>query len=297
MAGNRIRQVVRPAYNPLFDTVVYQRRKPQLRSRLMELPLTADYPFPVEAKLLRSVGVEPVMLDVGANTGIYSALLEDVVGTGNLYLFEPLPRLCVRLRRRFRGARVLNVALSNTTGTQTMRVPYIDGQRVDYRATLGGHTEPNQTGSDEITVRVEPLDGLVAGLGVDAIGFVKIDVEGHEDTVLDGATRTIDRFRPLLLVEIEARHHAFPISEIFARLEDLGYRGYYVDPETFTFPGTADFDVRRHQNEDDLVARRFLRYLNNFFFVPQAREGEFVAKAERFLAAEKDLVAQLPSQG
>ena len=293
MDGNRIKQAVRPAYNPLFDTVVYQRRKPQLRSRLMELPMTADYPFPVEAKLLRSVGVEPVMLDIGANTGIYSALLEDVVGARNLYLFEPQPRLCVRLRRRFRRAHVLNLALSNATGRQTMRVPYIDGERVDYRATLGSHTEQNQTGSEEISVRVAPLDDVVADLGVDAIGFVKIDVEGHEDAVLEGATRTIDRFRPLLLVEIEARHHTFPITEIFARLEDLGYRGYYVDPETFTFPGTAAFDVRRHQNEDDLVARRFVRYLNNFFFVPQAREGDFVAQAERFLAEEKRLVAEL----
>jgi FkbM family methyltransferase len=291
MTVTRLKHAVRPIYDPLFDTVVYQRRKPELRSRLMDLPLTPDYPFPVEAKLLRSLGVGPVMLDIGANTGIFSVLLEDVVGPGNLYLFEPLPRLCARLRRRFRRAHVFNVALSNETGTRTMRVPYIDGKRVDYRATLGAHNEPNQTGSDEIPVRVVPLDSVVADLAVDSIGFVKIDVEGHEDTVLDGAAQTIDRFQPLLLVEIEARHHTFPITEIFAGLEDRGYRGHFLDPETFTFPGTADFDVERHQSEDDLVARRFFRYLNNFVFVPEAREREFVAEAERFLAAEKRLAA------
>jgi FkbM family methyltransferase len=295
MDGSRIKQAIRPVYDPLFDTIVYQRRKPELRGRLMELPLTPDYPFPVEAKLLRAVGVGPAMLDVGANTGIFSALLEDVVGAGNLYLFEPLPHLCARLRRRFRRAHVYNLALSNETGTRTMRVPYIRGKRVDYRATLGAHTEPDQSGSDEISVRVAPLDTLVADLALDSVGFVKIDVEGHEDAVLDGATRTIDRYQPLLLVEIEARHHTFPITEIFARLEDRGYRGYYLDPSTFTFPGVADFDVQRHQREDDLVARRFVRYLNNFVFVPQARERDFVAKAEKFLEAEKQLVAESSS--
>src|ERR671916_3151185 len=115
MDGNRIKQAIRPVYDPLFDTVVYQRRNPELRSRLRDLPLTPDYPFPVEAKLLRSVGVGPVMLDIGANTGIFSVLLEDVVGPANLYLFEPLPRLCTRLRRRFRRAQVFNPALSKQT--------------------------------------------------------------------------------------------------------------------------------------------------------------------------------------
>jgi len=246
MDGSRIKQALRPIYNPYFDAVVYQRRKPELRGRLMDLPLTPDYPFPVEAKLLRAVGVGPAMLDVGANTGIFSALLEDVVGPDNVYLFEPLHHLCVRLRRRFRRARVFNLALSNETGTRTMRVPYIDGKRVDYRATLGSHSEPNQTGSDEIAVQVVPLDSVVADLSLDSVGFVKIDVEGHEHTVLDGATETIDRFQPLLLVEIEARHHTFPIAEIFARLEDRGYRGTTStrrrspsrERRTSTWPGT-----------------------------------------------------------
>ena len=68
-------------------------------------------------------------------------------------------------------------------------------------------------------------------------------------------------------------------------------RHLYMDPETFTFPGTAEFDVARHQDEADLVARRFVRYLNNFVFVPRETAPAFVAKAEAFLAREKELAA------
>jgi len=50
--------------------------------------------------------------------------------------------------------------------------------------------------------------------------------------------------------------------------------------------------VTRHQNEADLVARRFVRYLNNFVFVPAAREHAFVTKAEAFLTTEKTLAAK-----
>ena len=195
-------------------------------------------------------------------------------------------------RRRFRRAHVHNFALSNTTGTQTIRVPYINGERFDSRATLGSHSELHQTGADEIPVRLFPLDAIAKDLALDSLGFMKIDVEGHEHAVLEGATQTIDRFKPLLLVEIEARHHEFPITDIFATLETLRFRGHYVDAESFTLRETADFDAQRDQNEDDLVARQWVRYLNNFFFVHQAQEPDFVAKARGFLEAEKQLARQ-----
>ena len=296
MDGARIKHVIRPIYHLLTDTVGSRQKKSQLRRRLMRLPVTLDYPFDVEAKMLRSIGIRPAMLDVGANTGKYSSVLEDLVGSQNLYIFEPLPRLYPQLRRRFRRAHVFNVALSNADGTATIRVPYIDGQRFDSRATLSAHREPSQTGSDEISVQLFALDSIVHSMALDSIGFIKIDVEGHEDAVLAGAVQTIARFRPLLLVEIEARHHAFPIAEIFAKVESLGYKGYFIDPGALRLREIADFDVQRDQNQEDFVARRFVRYLNNFFFVPDEQEADFVAKARGFLEGERRLVKELTSR-
>lgn len=297
MDGKRIRRALGPIYHALFDTVGSRRKKSHLRSKLMRLPVTLDYPFDVEAKLLRSIGIKPAMLDVGANTGKYSYLLEDIVGPKNLYLFEPLPHLYRQLRRRFRRANVFNYALSNANGTRDIRVPYIDGTRFDTRATLSSYEEPSQTDKDEISVQLVTLDSIAQKVAFDSIGFVKIDVEGHEHAVLEGATQTITRFRPLLLIEIEARHHTFPITEIFSRIEGLGYKGYYIDPEAFSLRTLAQFDVQRDQNQDDLDARRFVRYLNNFFFVPEEQERDFTTKALGFLEAEKQLVAELDSPG
>lgn len=274
-----------------FSVWMPERTKASLRAKVMALPVNADYPYDVEAKLLRNIGIpRAVMLDIGANTGVYSALFEDAVGSDNLYLFEPLPHLQRYLKKRFPKAHVLEFALSEKQDKQFIRVPYINGKRYDSRATFNNHVEANQTGFDEYEVQFYPLDDVVKRMGLADIGFVKIDVEGHELEVLNGAVETLTQFKPLILIEIEARHHRFPIADVFSRFEAMGYKGYYVNPRTFELLGIDLFESGRDQNQQWLTSRQFLYYLNNFIFVPQESEGDFVRKATAFLEAEKRLV-------
>ncbi len=290
-----IKQILRPMYTRCFGALLAEREKNALREKVSALPVTEEYPFDVEAKLLRSIGMMPsVMLDIGANTGFYSAIMEDIVGSDNLYVFEPLPELSRYLRTRFKKAHVFDVALSEREETGRIRVPFIDGERYDTRASLNRHVEPNQTGFEEVDVRLIPLDHIVRKLQLKSIGFVKIDVEGHELEVINGGVETISRFKPLLLVEIEARHHRCPIADIFSRVEAIGYKGYYISPEHFELLRTEQFDADRDQNQEYLRRRQFLRYLNNFFFVPESNENDFVSKAIIFLESEKAVASNAP---
>ena len=228
MTVARIKHSLKQIYNVLFGSLVTRKEKAALREKVMALPITSSYPFDVEAKLLRSIGIEPsVMLDIGANTGFYSAILEDIVGSANLHLFEPLPHLHQYLKQHFKKARVFDFALSDKEGSQSIRIPFIDGKRFDTRATLNRHVEPNQTGFDEIEVRFFPLDTVAKKAQFGPIGFIKIDVEGHELEVLNGGAETINRFKPLILIEIESRHHKFPIERIFSRIKGMGYKGLF----------------------------------------------------------------------
>lgn len=267
-----------------------EKGKRALRRKVMSAPLDPEYPFDAELKLLRTIGIaSTVMLDIGANTGRYSAVLEDLVGAENLYLFEPLPHLCRQLRQRFHKAHVFELALSDKEGAQLIRIPFINGTRLDTRATFNRHVEPGQTGFDEVEVPLRPLDEVIKTSNFQAIGFIKIDVEGHELAVLRGGMDSLVRFKPLLLIEIEARHHPFPITRIFAELEGLGYKGCYVDPVALELRETSHFVADRDQNPECLKSRDFARYLNNFFFVPETAEKDFVAKVRSFLESEKRL--------
>jgi hypothetical protein len=163
-------------------------------------------------------------------------------------------------------------------------VPIISGKHVQSRATLNQHTEPAQTATREITVPGDTLDAFAQRNRFGPVGFIKIDVEGHELAVINGAATFLTTHRPLLLIEIEARHHQFPIETIFHRLETLGYHGYYVNPQTMTLLPVHEFVVARDQALQALIERRFSHYLNNFFFVHHHHEAGFVAHVRTYLA-------------
>ncbi len=214
MSFERLKKLLRPIYRRLgWDFNSREKRK--LQSEVSTLPLTEDYPYDPEAKLLRVIGIgrQPIF-DIGANTGIYSAVLEDIVGSSNLYLFEPIPQLCQHLKARFPRAHVFELALSDHEGSQLLRVPIIKGKHFYTRATLNQHTEIDQTGSEEIEVQLAPLDSVIESLRIESLGLIKIDVEGHELEVIKGAADTISRFKPWILIEIESRHHQNSIWKV-----------------------------------------------------------------------------------
>lgn len=264
--------------------------KALLREQVMTLPINAVYPYDPELKIIRALGLRsPGMLDIGANAGIYSAVLEDVAGD-KLYLFEPLPNLYDTLRKNFSPDHVFNLALSDCGGRASIRVPIIDGYRYETRATLNTHREPGESGFDEVSVELARLDSVVNYLQLQTLGFIKMDVEGHELEVINGGLETLQRFKPLLLVEIEARHHSFPISVIFEKLQSLEYEGFYFNPQDFHFNPIVNFDDARDQNETNLISRQFSKYLNNFFFVNACESENFLLRVKHFLSAEKLLL-------
>ncbi|WP_148863904.1 FkbM family methyltransferase [Marinobacter fonticola] len=282
-----LRTLLKKMYYRYYRPFKSSREKKHLRKQITDTTLSANCPFEIEAKLLRALDFRnSSMLDVGANVGFYSAALEDVFGAEHVYLFEPLPSLNKALRDRFPKSRVFDLALSNMTGRQKIRVPIIKGTLYDTRATLNDHQETGQTGAKEVEISLKPLDEVVDRELDGPVGLIKIDVEGHELQVIEGAIRTITEYHPLLLVEIEARHHKYPIEDIFRKIESLGYAGYFVSIGEYGLKRVALFH-NRDQNPEAFEAREFSKYLNNFFFVAHEKEAEFVRSVRSTLATEK----------
>jgi FkbM family methyltransferase len=214
------------------------------------------------------------VLDVGANMGLYSELLAPAVSDQELFLFEPIPQVALRLRRRFPAAKVIEAALSDHEGEGVLRIPYIDGRLRTTRATTSDHDEPGLTGYEDVRVRFDTLDAVCRAEGIDDVGLLKIDVEGHELEFLRGAREVLARGAPLLLVEIEQRHHPEGVSNVFGLLESYDFEGFYVDPRTLSLRRIAEFDAERDQPYDALARGDFRNYANNFLFVRRGAESE-----------------------
>jgi FkbM family methyltransferase len=206
-----------------------------------------------------------IAVDVGAYKGGYLYWMRWEVGEeGAVLAVEPQPELAAYLRRcvgdlGWRNVRVAETALSSASGVRVLHTP---GPGPSPGASLVGASLPADTRATEVPVST--LDTLLADTGLRSrVRLIKCDVEGHELDVFRGATETLERDRPHLLFECEARHlRDCSMQDVFGHLAALGYRG------SFFWRGSrlavGDFDAAEHQVE----GRR--PYANNFVFV--ARE-------------------------
>ncbi|MGH2645928.1 MAG: FkbM family methyltransferase, partial [Ginsengibacter sp.] len=95
--------------------------------------------------------------------------------------------------------------------------------------------------------------------------FIKIDVEGHELKVLHGADRSIRQFMPIMLIEIEQRHHTFSINKIFEHIRSLDYTIQFYDLSSLELKPLSEFNVDLDQDYNKIKTSN---YINNFWCFP-----------------------------
>jgi FkbM family methyltransferase len=208
-------------------------------------------------------------IDVGANDGSYVHYMRRYAR--HVVAYEPMPTLVNALRQKFpRGVTVQPVALSDTTGSIELRMPVVDGVVVGGCSTVSSDASATYPAYEGIDVPMERLDDVYSG----KVGFIKIDVEGHEQAVLDGAVETIKRCQPRLLVEVDDRLSRGGLGRARAYFDRLGYRGLFV--HRGQLKPVERFSIQAMQdptNLPDLTAplqarQRFGRYIYNFIFLP-----------------------------
>jgi FkbM family methyltransferase len=222
----------------VHDVPVHQSRRSAAVARALRwgagrAPFVEDEVLGLDAL----VGPGGVCLDVGAEFGLYTWSLSDLVGpAGAVHAVEPQPDLGRLLGwgRRLLGARnvtVHHLALGDEPGTGHLSQPSRGGMRVHGRTFLADGTTGLGSNAEfsrhrSIGVQVDTLDDLVGRLGLTRLDLVKADVEGAEGRLLAGGDRTLRRLRPALLLELEDRHlqrFDTSVDAVVVRLTDLGY--------------------------------------------------------------------------
>jgi FkbM family methyltransferase len=216
-----------------------------------------------ELKLLKSlVDTKKNSIDIGANKGIYTYFLSRL--SHHVFAYEPNPELAEFITKSVRSnVTVFAIALSNTEGQATLSIPLVKNFLYDQLGTL----EEKVAFSEGKTYQV-PLAKL-DDQGHTNIGFIKIDVEGHEESVIDGASNLLTTQRPNLLIEIEQKHHPNQdISQIFAKILALGYEGFFL--LNGKLRSLQEFSPEKHQdiNKYEGLSSLGKTYICNFIFKP-----------------------------
>lgn len=159
----------------------------------------------------RHVGPDDVVLDLGAHTGYYTLLASRLVGRGGrVFAFEPHPRNAWFLRQhaRLNGCRNVEVvegAAYDRTGV--VRFRYGAGSGTGQVADQGA-----------VGVKAVRIDDFVQQRGI-VPSVIKVDVEGGERPVLEGARETLLRDRPIVFLSTHGLEQAGACQRILASLD------------------------------------------------------------------------------
>ena len=214
-----------------------------------------------EIRVLREiVDYNKASIDIGVYRGIYSYFLSEL--TTFVYAFEANPLLHEKLLSSFRNQRnvkIENVAVSSKTGTTDLRIPLRDinadfDPEQKYRlGTATIHTQNNLENKEYETISNIKKITLDEYKFEHEIGFLKIDVEGHELDVIRGANSFLKQHNPVMLIEIEKRHAGQSHFKIIEEIINIGYECYYVDDK---------FNIQNFEFNQKVRN-------NNFIFKPQ----------------------------
>lgn len=171
-------------------------------------------------------------VDVGAYEGLVLAEMVRLAPRGRHIAYEPLPDRAEVLRRSFPGVEVRQRAVSDAARTAIFH------RALEHPAYSGLLPPDGDTAQAEpFELQTESLDeALPPGYRP---ALIKIDVEGAEEQVLAGATRTLAEHRPTVILEhgVAARLYGTTTRRIFELLSGAGLRVFDID-------GAGPYDVR-----------------------------------------------------
>ena len=209
---------------------------------------------------------DAIIFDIGANVGTFLYQFENKLNHKNIYAFEPNKKLNKRLKRLFTSMNISSVALSDENTTAEFKVPIIKGKMVASRGTLNtSYKEKNEEHSYTETVKVVKLDDWIIKQNIKKIDFIKIDVEGNEMKTLFGGKNTILKFKPILMVEMEQRHHDQPIWSEISEVENWGFNAHYLNRKSFTLEKLTEETLLKNISDE----KNKTEYINNIIFTPK----------------------------
>ena len=199
-------------------------------------------------------------LDIGVYRGVYSYKLSKHFRT--VHSFEPNPLLYPylekNLKKIIRNIKLYNYALSDINGIAELKLPkrsksfFKDNIEEIYQlgaATI--HKNNEFVEYKKISVTTKKLDDLFNSVH-NKIGFIKIDVEGHEQEVINGSREIIRKNKPILLIEIEKRHSKRSVKDTISIINSFGYNCFFTEKKDL-------IPVDRLKNTE---------LNNNYFFLP-----------------------------
>lgn len=170
--------------------------------------LTKERFAEMEPLLEKYIPKDAVVMDVGANAGYFTKVFSRMAPEGRVYAFEPGSYAGSILKRVVSMRGLHNVVicpfgLSDQRSHNTLHMPVKAKGNLGFGLSHLGHShavDARATKTEEI--HLNTLDIFVTDMEIDRIDFIKCDTEGWEMRMLVGASASLKKFRPVLMLEV-----------------------------------------------------------------------------------------------
>ncbi len=164
-----------------------------------------------------------VIIDIGANTGVYSLIAKSINPSADVYAFEPVERVYDKLIKNMYinnfNVQCINKAVSRIDGEAIIYDP-VDNEHI-YSVTINKNIDHPDSCVKPVTVKTITLDTFIVDAGINKVDLIKIDVETHEPEVLMGFQKFINIHQPTMLIEILSDSIALSLEELLSGVEYL----------------------------------------------------------------------------
>lgn len=186
-------------------------------------PLIGNWEPAMQKIMVNVVKPGDIVYDLGANNGLHGLLMAGLVAPGGqVFNFEPFEENIGEIVENYSFNNITNytniqAAVSDKVGTETFSL----GKHHKQGAIVQGEV----TNSNNITVPVISLDAFIEK-GNPGPVFIKMDIEGAEGPALHGFSKNIDKFRPLMIIELHSPEQDLMVGQF---LQKHGYTAYRFD--------------------------------------------------------------------
>lgn len=171
-----------------------------------------------------------VFVDIGANQGEYTLFAAKRLTSGHVLSFEPLPSMRKMLMENISLNNFKNILLFEfglSTEAKLFTIHEFEGNHEGLATLYPGDKKVKSS----LTIVTKALDNVFYSTGLQRLDFIKVDIEGGELNALKGARKTIELFKPWILVEINAQTYqaaGYTINDILEFFQLINYQPFEI---------------------------------------------------------------------
>lgn len=171
-----------------------------------------------------------VFVDVGANQGEYALFAAKRLVKGSVLAFEPLPSIRTLFQEnialnQFNNIQVVDKGLAD--GDASLTIHEIEDRHEGLATVYLGDRKSKQA----YTIQLIALDDFINAQSVRRVDIIKIDIEGGELKALQGSKATIEKFKPVVMIEINEQTYTaagYQVADVANFFKALHYRPYEI---------------------------------------------------------------------